>query len=119
MSGSRGSLASPYDTAMLEFGSGKPDPRNKPRIADVTAHYAGSGFGLFARIAASDGIVCAVPAPGAASQLRSFFEKLMNGRARRARAGWAISFTSWTDRRARSVAALSPTERKQSGPRTA
>ena len=66
----------PYDTAMLEFGSDKPDLRNPLRIADVTAHYAGSGFGLFARIAASGGIVRAVPAPGAATQPRSFFDKL-------------------------------------------
>ncbi len=66
----------PYDTAMLEFGSDKPDLRNPLRITDVTAHYAGSGFGLFARIAASGGIVRAVPAPGASGQPRSFFDKL-------------------------------------------
>ena len=66
----------PYDQAMLEFGSDKPDLRNPIRIADVTEHYAGSGFGLFARIAASGGIVRAIPAPGAASQPRSFFDKL-------------------------------------------
>ena len=61
---------------MLEFGSDKPDLRNPIRIADVTEHYAGSGFGLFARIAASGGIVRAIPAPGAGSQPRSFFDKL-------------------------------------------
>jgi aspartyl-tRNA synthetase len=66
----------PYDTAMLEFGSDKPDLRNPIRIADVTEHYAGSGFGLFARIAASGGVVRAIPAPGAATQPRSFFDKL-------------------------------------------
>ncbi len=66
----------PYDTAMLEYGSDKPDLRNPLRISDVTAQYAGSGFGLFARIAASGGIVRAVPAPGAAGQPRSFFDKL-------------------------------------------
>jgi len=66
----------PYDQAMLEFGSDKPDLRNPLRITDVTAHYAGSGFGLFARIAASGGIVRAIPAPGAGSQPRSFFDKL-------------------------------------------
>jgi aspartyl-tRNA synthetase len=66
----------PYDRAMLEFGSDKPDLRNPIRIADVTEHYAGSGFGLFARIAASGGVVRAIPAPGAASQPRSFFDKL-------------------------------------------
>jgi aspartyl-tRNA synthetase len=66
----------PYDTAMLEFGTDKPDLRNPLRISDVTQHFAGSGFGLFARIAASGGAVRAVPAPGAASQPRSFFDKL-------------------------------------------
>ena len=66
----------PYDQSMLEFGSDKPDLRNPLRIADVTDHFAGSGFGLFARIAASGGIVRAIPAPGAASQPRSFFDKL-------------------------------------------
>jgi aspartyl-tRNA synthetase len=66
----------PYDTAMLEYGSDKPDLRNPLRIADVTQHFAGSGFGLFARIAASGAVVRAIPAPGAASQPRSFFDKL-------------------------------------------
>ena len=66
----------PYDVAMLQFGSDKPDLRNPIRIADVTEHYAGSGFGLFARIAAQGGVVRAIPAPGAASQPRSFFDKL-------------------------------------------
>jgi aspartyl-tRNA synthetase len=66
----------PYDTAMLEYGSDKPDLRNPLRISDVTQHFAGSGFGLFARIAASGGVVRAVPAPGAATQPRSFFDKL-------------------------------------------
>ena len=66
----------PYDTAMLEFGTDKPDLRNPLRISDVTQHFGGSGFGLFARIAASGGVVRAVPAPGAASQPRSFFDKL-------------------------------------------
>ena len=66
----------PYDAAMLEFGSDKPDLRNPLRIRDVTQHFAGSGFGLFARIAESGGVVRAVPAPGAAKQPRSFYDKL-------------------------------------------
>ncbi len=66
----------PFDTAMLEFGSDKPDLRNPIRISDVTALYAGSGFGLFSKIAASGGIIRAIPAPGAATQPRSFFDKL-------------------------------------------
>ncbi len=66
----------PYEQAMLEYGSDKPDLRNPLRIADVTEQYAGSGFGLFARIAASGGIVRAIPAPGARSRPRNFFDKL-------------------------------------------
>jgi aspartyl-tRNA synthetase len=66
----------PYDQALLKFGTDKPDLRNPIRIADVTEQFAGSGFGLFARIAASGGIVRAIPAPGAASNPRSFFDKL-------------------------------------------
>ena len=61
---------------MLEYGSDKPDLRNPLKIADVTPHFAGSGFGLFARIAASGGVVRAIPAPGAGTQPRSFFDKL-------------------------------------------
>jgi aspartyl-tRNA synthetase len=42
----------------------------------VTAHFAGSGFGLFAKIAAGGGIVRAIPAPGAAAKPRGFYDKL-------------------------------------------
>ncbi|MBV9250668.1 MAG: aspartate--tRNA ligase [Acetobacteraceae bacterium] len=66
----------PYDQAMLEYGTDKPDLRNPLKIVDLTRLFAGSGFGLFARIAASGGIVRAIPAPGAGSQPRSFFDKL-------------------------------------------
>ncbi|WP_207539325.1 aspartate--tRNA ligase [Sabulicella rubraurantiaca] len=66
----------PFDQAMLEFGSDKPDLRNPLRIADVTSHFAGSSFGLFAKIAASGGVIRAIPAPGAGSQPRRFFDQL-------------------------------------------
>ncbi len=66
----------PYDIALLDYGTDKPDLRNPLRILDVTAQFAGSGFGLFARIAASGGVIRAIPAPGAGSQPRSFFDRL-------------------------------------------
>jgi aspartyl-tRNA synthetase len=66
----------PYAEALLVYGSDKPDLRNPLRITDVTEQFAGSGFGLFARIAAGGGIVRAIPAPGAGGQPRSFFDKL-------------------------------------------
>jgi aspartyl-tRNA synthetase len=76
----------PYDTAMLEFGSDKPDLRNPIRIRDVTEHFKGGSFGLFAKIAASGGVVRAIPAPGAGANPRSFFDK-MNEWAREQGAG--------------------------------
>jgi aspartyl-tRNA synthetase len=66
----------PYETALLEFGTDKPDLRNPLRIRDVTGHFAESGFALFARIAAAGGVVRAIPAPGAGGNPRSFFDKL-------------------------------------------
>jgi aspartyl-tRNA synthetase len=86
----------PFEQAMLEFGTDKPDLRNPIRIADVTEQYAGSGFGLFARIAASGGVVRAIPAPGAGSQPRSFFDKL-NEWARAEGAGGLGYITYETD----------------------
>jgi aspartyl-tRNA synthetase len=66
----------PYDEAMLRYGSDKPDLRNPLLVTDVSEHFAGSGFGLFARIVAGGGVVRAVPAPATAKNPRSFFDKL-------------------------------------------
>ncbi|MGH7056376.1 MAG: aspartate--tRNA ligase [Acetobacteraceae bacterium] len=66
----------PYQTAIAEFGTDKPDLRNPLRIRDVTEAFAGSDFALFARIAAAGGVVRAIPAPGAAAKPRAFFDKL-------------------------------------------
>jgi aspartyl-tRNA synthetase len=65
-----------YDRALLDYGSDKPDLRNPLKIADVTAHFADSGFGLFAKIVAGGGIVRAIPAPGAGAKPRGFYDKL-------------------------------------------
>ncbi|PHK94926.1 aspartate--tRNA ligase [Pseudoroseomonas rhizosphaerae] len=65
-----------YDTAMLEYGSDKPDLRNPLKITDVTEAFRDSGFGLFSKVVASGGIVRAIPAPGAADRPRGFFDKL-------------------------------------------
>jgi aspartyl-tRNA synthetase len=66
----------PYERSMLEFGNDKPDLRNTLRISDVTEHFAGGGFGLFAKVVAGGGIVRAIPAPGAAGRPRGWFDKL-------------------------------------------
>ena len=66
----------PFETAMLRYGSDKPDLRNPIQIADVTEAFRGSGFGIFARAVEAGSVVRAIPAPGAASKPRSFFDKL-------------------------------------------
>jgi aspartyl-tRNA synthetase len=67
----------PYDVSMLKYGSDKPDLRNPIEIADVTEAFRGSNFGIFAKaIDAKGAVVRAIPAPGAANQPRSWFDKL-------------------------------------------
>jgi aspartyl-tRNA synthetase len=66
----------PYKEAMLKYGSDKPDLRNPLLISDVSKHFEGSGFGLFARIVEGGGAVRAIPAPGTAGKSRKFFDDM-------------------------------------------
>ncbi|HVI89891.1 MAG TPA: aspartate--tRNA ligase [Dongiaceae bacterium] len=66
----------PYDESMLRYGSDKPDLRNPIKISDVTEIFRGSGFGIFAKAIEMGSVVRAIPAPGAATKPRSFFDKL-------------------------------------------
>ena len=66
----------PYAEALLTYGTDKPDLRNPLRISDVGEVFAGSDFKVFAGIVAKGGVVRAIRAPKAASQPRSFFDKL-------------------------------------------
>lgn len=54
-----------YAEAMRKYGSDKPDLRNPLEMQDVTAHFRGSGFKVFADLidADSDVRVWAIPAP--------------------------------------------------------
>ena len=65
-----------YRDSMLKYGNDKPDMRNPIVIADVTEAFKGSSFGIFARAIGNGAVVRAIPAPGAAKQPRSFFDKL-------------------------------------------
>jgi aspartyl-tRNA synthetase len=68
----------PYAQAMLEYGVDKPDLRNPIRIADVTEVFERDDvtFNAFRQVIKAGGVVRAIPAPGAARQPRSFFDKL-------------------------------------------
>ena len=68
----------PYAEAMLKYGSDKPDLRNPLEIVDVTEDFAREDvtFKAFKNVIRAGDVVRAIPAPGAASQPRSFFDKL-------------------------------------------
>jgi aspartyl-tRNA synthetase len=68
----------PYAEAMLKYGSDKPDLRNPLAIVDVTEEFAREEvtFNAFKTVIKAGGVVRAIPAPGAAAQPRSFFDKL-------------------------------------------
>jgi aspartyl-tRNA synthetase len=68
----------PYAEAMLKYGSDKPDLRNPLVIADVTEEFNEPSvtFNAFKNVIKAGGVVRAIPAPGAAAQPRSWFDKL-------------------------------------------
>lgn len=67
-----------YTESLLKYGSDKPDLRNPIVIADVTTEFSDESvsFKAFQDIIAKGGVVRAIPAPTAATQPRSFFDKL-------------------------------------------
>jgi len=65
-----------YDTAMLKYGSDKPDLRNPIEIADVTHCFKDSEFKVFSNAINNGSVVRVIPAPGAVTQSRRFFNEL-------------------------------------------
>ena len=66
----------PYKEALLKYGTDKPDLRNPLLITDVSEHFKGSGFGLFAGLVEKGAVVRAVPAPATAEKSRKFFDDM-------------------------------------------
>src|ERR1700732_4679723 len=68
----------PYAEALTKYGTDKPDLRNPLEITDVTAEFneASVTFNAFKNVIKAGGVVRAIPAPRAASQPRSWFDKL-------------------------------------------
>jgi aspartyl-tRNA synthetase len=66
----------PYRESMLKYGNDKPDLRNPIEIVDVTEHFRGSGFGIFAGIVEGGGTIRAIPAPKAGERSRKFFDEM-------------------------------------------
>ena len=66
----------PYDVAIAKYGSDKPDLRNPIEMQDVTEHFRGSGFKIFAGMIEKDERVrvWAIPAPKGGS--RAFCDRM-------------------------------------------
>ncbi|WP_071673597.1 aspartate--tRNA ligase [Nioella nitratireducens] len=64
-----------YKDAALWYGTDKPDLRNPIKMQDVSEHFAGSGFAIFAKILEQDGTqIRAIPAPTGGS--RKFCDRM-------------------------------------------
>ena len=66
----------PYEEAIRKYGTDKPDLRNPIEMQDVTEHFRGSGFKVFASMIEKDPKVrvWAIPAPGGGS--RAFCDRM-------------------------------------------
>ena len=65
----------PYKEAALKYGTDKPDLRNPIEMQDVSEHFRGSGFAIFAKLLEQDGTeIRAIPAPTGGS--RKFCDRM-------------------------------------------
>jgi aspartyl-tRNA synthetase len=65
----------PFREAIAKYGTDKPDLRNPLVMADVSEHFRGGGFGLFARMLEdAKNAIWAIPAPGGGS--RAFADRM-------------------------------------------
>jgi aspartyl-tRNA synthetase len=66
----------PYDEAIAKYGTDKPDLRNPILMQDVSEHFRGSGFKVFAGMLEKDAKarIWAIPAPGGGS--RAFCDRM-------------------------------------------
>ncbi|WP_121631181.1 aspartate--tRNA ligase [Tropicibacter alexandrii] len=65
----------PYAEAALKYGTDKPDLRNPIEMQDVSEHFRGSGFAIFAKLLEQDGTqIRAIPAPTGGS--RKFCDRM-------------------------------------------
>ncbi|ASQ04494.1 aspartate--tRNA ligase [Sinorhizobium meliloti WSM1022] len=66
----------PYDTAIRKYGSDKPDLRNPIEMQEVTEHFAGSGFKVFANMIASNPKVEIWAIPAKTGGSRAFCDRM-------------------------------------------
>jgi aspartyl-tRNA synthetase len=69
----------PYADSLLKYGTDKPDLRNPLAIVDVTDEFSDprATFNAFKNVIKAGGVVRGIPAPNAAAQPRSWFDRLV------------------------------------------
>ncbi|HEX7947265.1 MAG TPA: aspartate--tRNA ligase [Phenylobacterium sp.] len=83
----------PYRECMAKYGTDKPDLRNPIIMQDVSEHFRGGGFGLFARILEDKkNAVWAIPAPKGGS--RAFCDRMNSWAQGEGQAGLGYIFWS-------------------------
>src|ERR1700760_691720 len=83
----------PFRECMAKYGTDKPDLRNPIVMQDVSEHFRGGGFGLFARILeTSKNAVWAIPAPTGGS--RAFCDRINSWAQGEGQAGLGYIFWS-------------------------
>ncbi|MBL3551241.1 aspartate--tRNA ligase [Rhodovulum sulfidophilum] len=84
-----------YADAMKWYGTDKPDLRNPIRMQDVSEHFRGSGFAIFAKLLEQDGTeIRAIPAPKGGS--RKFCDRMNSFAQREGLPGMGYIF--WRDK---------------------
>ena len=85
----------PYREALAKYGTDKPDLRNPIEMADVTEHFSGSGFKVFAGMIEADPRVrvWAIPAPTGGS--RAFCDRMNSWAQSQGQKG--LGYIFWRD----------------------
>jgi aspartyl-tRNA synthetase len=84
----------PYREAISKYGTDKPDLRNPIEMSDVSEHFRGGGFGLFARILeTATNAVWAIPAPRGGS--RAFCDRMNSWAQGEGQPG--LGYIFWSD----------------------
>ncbi|MEZ5720549.1 MAG: aspartate--tRNA ligase [Paracoccaceae bacterium] len=90
-----------YRDSALWYGTDKPDLRNPIKMQDVSEHFRGSGFAIFAKLLENEGAeVRAIPAPKGGS--RKFCDRMNSFAQKEGLPGMGYIF--WRDKTADSVA---------------
>ena len=92
----------PYAESLLKYGTDKPDLRNPIEMQDVSEHFRGSGFAIFAKLLEQDGTqIRAIPAPKGGS--RKFCDRMNSFAQKEGLPGMGYIF--WRDKEGETEAA--------------